>query len=188
MKKFLVALLALVMMFALAVPVFAEDVENVTGDTKADIKANYQAGQVEKIETVYLVNVTWKVESTLTFTEGNTTYTWNTTDTRYEKETEEDGWDGNATVAITVTNKSNADITAKATWASAEGITANCAFGTTDTLTVDSADKSTDIDSDELQGEPVDGTINATVTVSDGSIAQNDAVVGTVTLSISKVS
>lgn len=190
MKKFLIALLALAMMFALAVPVFAEPSEvSVPGSSSADVTAKYEAGNDGKddIATVYLVTVDWKVDSTLKYSNGTTTYTWNADATKYDKTTEEDGWFGSATVGITVTNKSNAAVSAKAEWANEAGITAACTF-TGNEIEVASAAAGIDLSSDDLQGAPVSATITANVAApTAGSISSDDAKVGAVTLTISKV-
>lgn len=190
MKKYLVALLALVMMFALAIPVFAEPVEvSVPGSSSADIKADYEEGEVDDtVTTVYLVTVDWATESTLKYSDGTTTYKWNANTTKYEAQDPEDqGWTGDAKVTITVTNKSNDAIKASAAWENADDIVANCAFESEkNAVEVASADQNTSITEGKLEGEAVTETIKAIVTVSDGAISEADAKVGTVTLTIEK--
>lgn len=188
MKKFLIALLALVMMFALAVPVFAEPAEvSVPGSSSADIKANYEEGtDSDRVETVYLVTVDWKINSTLVYSDGTTTYKWNANDTKYEAQAPEDkGWTGNATVEITVTNKSNAAITASAEWTDATDITAACDFVESE-IEIASAATGTNLSAPDkvLEGSAQTDKIEATVEVTDGTIDADDTTVGTITVSI----
>lgn len=193
MKKYLIALLALAMMFALAVPVFAaeesssETFESLPGDTSQAVKAAYEKGTDNKddVAKVYYVTVDWTVNSTLKYSDGTTTYTWNAEDTKYDKETDGEGWEGSATVTIKVTNKSNDDITAKATWANEGTIVAPCSFTDNGEIEVESAAKDVDLDSDNLQGAAQTKTITATVDQpTAGTINANDATVGTITVHI----
>ena len=188
MKKALSFILAAVMLFALAVPAFA--VDNVTsgnnaGSASENVTADYEAGKTTAA-TVYLVNVTWGVTSELKYSDGTTTYIWNANTTEYTQGTTSgQGWTGDAKVDITVTNKSNAAITATASWANAQGITAACTFDSEkDKVDVESAATGTDLSANQLKGSEKTGTIKATVTVSNGTITQSNAVVGTITVNI----
>ena len=191
MKKTLSILLSIVLMFALAIPVFAAEETSVT-DLPAnpapnhDVTATYTPGQNVSGGTVYHVTVAWDIQSDLTYTQGNTTYTWNTDSTKYEKgEPAEDKWSGKATVTITVTNRSNAAITATPSWQAAAGIDVTCDEGTA--VNVPSAATGTDLTAAEpmVQGEAKSDTITATVnTPTGGSISANNAVVGTITVNI----
>lgn len=190
MKKTLSILLAVVLMFALALPVFAEgNVADASGAGSADqaVTATYQAGtESTEVATVYHVTVDWKVESTLKYYNGTTTYTWNANDTKYEaNEPTDKGWTGDATVTITVTNKSNAKVTATADWANAEGITAACTFDGNG-ATIESAAKDVTV-ADGETGEAKTDMITASVAApTAGTISENNATVGTITVSIAK--
>lgn len=192
MKKTLSILLAVVLMFAMAIPVLAEDVSesDVSGETSKVVTAQRVDEDDNDPATIYYVTVDWNVTSELKYTVGGSTYTWNPGNTEYTETPGETNWDGSAVVEITVTNKSNDAITAKASWAAAEGITASeCKYeGGDGTVTVDSAATGTVLSGEgkNLIGEEKKETIKATVTVTAGSIATNNATVGTVTLSISK--
>lgn len=191
MKKTLITLLAVVLMFSLAIPVFAEDVssDDVSGETSQVVTATREQLADKTPETVYFVTVSWNVTSELKYTVDGSTYTWNPADTEYTETPGEATWDGSATVAITVANRSNAEITAEASWAAASTIEASeCKFAENQSkVTVESAAKDTNLADKELKGAEQSKTINATVTVSRGSIDTNGATVGTVTLKIEKV-
>lgn len=119
MKKIMSLVLALALVLSMGVTVFAE--EATVGDSTDTIPANsntvkvtakYEAGENVSAGTKYLVNVSWNVNGTLTYKDKTKTYTWNTNDMQYQlTHTAETGtWTGDATVYLTVTNKSNADI------------------------------------------------------------------------------
>ena len=119
MKKIMSLVLALALVLSMGVTVFAE--EATVGDSTGTIPANsntvnvtakYEAGENVSAGTKYLVNVSWNVSGTLTYKDKTKTYTWNTNDMQYQlTHTAETGtWTGDATVDLTVTNKSNADI------------------------------------------------------------------------------
>lgn len=191
MKKALSFILVAVMLLALAVPAFAADnvADETTGAGKSEgiVTAEFDEGSdvndAEKVAKTYLVTVDWTIESTLKYSNGTTTYTWNTDDTKYESSTAGKGWTGEADVAITVTNKSNDAITAKATWAAAEGITAACEFDKT-TIDVESAAKGVEV-ADGAEGSAKTGEIKASVaTPTEGTISENNATVGTITVAI----
>lgn len=119
MKKIMSLVLALALVLSMGVTVFAADVTVGNGDdtipensNPVNVTAKYVAGENVSAGTKYLVNVSWTVSSTLTYKDKTKTYTWNTNDMQYQlTHTAETGtWTGDATVDLTVTNKSNADI------------------------------------------------------------------------------
>lgn len=192
MKKTLSILLAVVLMFALALPVFAEDnvadASGGAGSADQAVTATYQEGtESTDVATVYYVTVAWNVDSTLTYYDGTTTYTWNAEETKYvANKPTDNGWTGDATVKITVTNKSNADVKAEAAWADAAGIKAACTFDEA-TKTIESAAKDVTV-ADGETGAAKTITITANVdTPSEGTISENNATVGTITVNIAKV-
>lgn len=119
MKKIMSLVLALALVLSMGVTVFAANVTVGNGaDTipensnTVNVTADYVAGENVSAGTKYLVNVSWNVSGTLTYKDKTKTYTWNTNDMQYQlTHTADTGtWTGNATVDLTVTNKSNADI------------------------------------------------------------------------------
>ena len=116
MKKYLSLVLAAVLMLALAIPALAADTLPKTADT--DVTAGYTAPNLVNGGTVYSVTIAWEPDGSnnLAYAGKNATYTWNDTTLKYEEDvTDEAGWTGSAGYTITVTNKSNAAVTAKAT-------------------------------------------------------------------------
>ena len=106
MKKIMSLVLALALVLSMGVTVFAE--EATVGDSTdtipansntVNVTANYVPGENVSAGTKYLVNVSWDVSGTLTYKDKTNTYTWNTTDMRYEHtDTAEAGtWSGSAT-------------------------------------------------------------------------------------------
>lgn len=187
MKKFLSAVLALAMMAAMAVPAFAAEdpIKTLPGSATQDVPAEYVPGTDNKdnVEVVYYVTVDWTVDSTLKYSDGETTYTWNAIGMQYESETENKGWSGDATVTIKVTNQSNAAVTATASWAEEGEIEADCDF-TNNAAEIGSAAAGVDIVAGAT-GTAKDATITAKVaTPTAGTIAENDATVGTITVTI----
>lgn len=193
MKKALSLALAGVMALALAVPAFAETEPVVpdtsttgTGSDSTDITATYDELEDPEVATVYLVTVDWSTEGTLTYTNGKTAYKWNAADTKYEKvaaDSEDAGWSGEVKVTVNVTNKSNAEVEASASW-EAKNVTSVCAF-TSDVskVTVENAAKDVEI-ADGKTGSAKTATISGTVTVSEGTINVTDTVIGTLTVTI----
>lgn len=113
MKKFISLALALVLVLSMAVVVFADGAtitDNTDKNASATVKGQYVA--VEAADTIS-VSVNW-INATWTY---SVTKTWN--DTTFEEEVTEAGvWanaadaeDVDAKTEITVTNKSNVDIT-----------------------------------------------------------------------------
>lgn len=127
MKKVLSFVLALVMVLALSVTVFAEDYTytDVTTPKKndVDVTAGYEAGTDTKGATTYKFNVTWNASTTsLKYVGEKAEYVWdasNPANLHYERKvTNSDaGWHGSYVLDVTVTNYSNAalKLTTKAT-------------------------------------------------------------------------
>lgn len=111
MKKYLIALLALVMMFALAVPVFADTVE---GSTETEVTADYTAAKELEAAPVYRVTIDWTPKAgtpALTYAGAETTYTWDPEGLKYTASTTaEAGWSGETGYEVKVTNYSNAEV------------------------------------------------------------------------------
>lgn len=104
MKKIIAATLALTLSMSMGNFVYAAD------DSSADIKATYQAGK-ENTDTVYSVDVKW---GSLEYTySSGVTKSWDPKTLKYKETSGTSSWtcqDG--ADQITVTNNSNADITA----------------------------------------------------------------------------
>ena len=190
MKKYLSLVLAAVLMLALAIPAFAESpiTGNGTGSDSKDITAEYESMKVDddasKVAKVYYVTLDWTVTSTLKYSDGTTTFTWNANETKYEaQDPTDDGWTGNAQVAVKVTNQSNDVITADAAWKAAVGIAAECTFENQN-VEVKSAAENVKVANGEV-GTAQSETITANVAKpTSGTISQNNAVVGTITVEI----
>ena len=104
MKKMIAATLALTLSMSMGNLVYAVE------DKSADIKATYQAGK-ENTDTVYSVDVKW---GSLEYTySSGVTKSWDPTTLKYKETSGTSSWTcQEGANQITVTNNSNADITA----------------------------------------------------------------------------
>lgn len=116
MKKVLATILALAMVFSLSVSALAAPVELKDAEDPSQSVANPISGSVEVtvnegVDTgvVYSVTVAWDDTSVVYQKEGKGT--WNPSTHDYDNATE-DGWTTNNTASVTVTNHSNAAVTA----------------------------------------------------------------------------
>ena len=116
MKKILATVLALAMVFSLSVSALAAPVELKDAEDPSQSVANPISGSVEVtvnegVDTgvVYSVTVAWDDTSVVYQKEGKGT--WNPSTHEYDNATE-DGWTTNNTASVTVTNHSNAAVTA----------------------------------------------------------------------------
>lgn len=109
MKKMIAATLALTLSMSMGNLVYAVE------DKSADIKATYQAGN-ESTDTVYSVDVNW---GSLEYTySSGVTKSWDPTTLKYKETSGTSSWTCQEGVdQITVTNNSNADITASLAYA-----------------------------------------------------------------------
>lgn len=192
MKKIMSLVLALALVLSMGVTVFAEEatVGDSTGTIPANsntvnVTANYVAGKNVSAGTKYLVNVSWNVSGTLTYTDKTKTYTWSTTDMKYElTDTAETGtWTGDATVDLTVTNKSNADISVECSDVTkAAGLTMTATFDK-QTFDVKTAAPAEVTDTSVKVADPV----TAKLTISDvsGEITAENTTVASFTVTIS---
>ncbi len=191
MKKIMSLVLALALVLSMGVTVFAGEatVGDSTGTIPANsntvnVTANYVPGENVSAGTKYLVNVSWTVSGNLTYKDKTKTYTWDTGKMQYEHTaTAEAGtWSGGATVDLTVTNKSNADISVECSEVTkATGLTMTATFDkqTFDVATVAPADVS---DTTVKEAAPV----TAQLTISDvsGEITAENTTVASFTVTI----
>lgn len=112
MKKMIAATLALTLSMSMGNLVYAVE------DKTADIKATYQAGK-ESTDTVYSVDVNW---GSLEYTySSGVTKSWDPTTLKYKETSGTSSWTcQEGADQITVTNNSNADITASLAYAGTE--------------------------------------------------------------------
>lgn len=186
--------LALALVLSMGVTVFAAESTNpttVTNDeiennnTNIDVTAGYTAPSYAVAGTVYHVVVAWQKSGTVKYVGDNFTYTWNpeTGDNgAYTKTGTAAHWEvsADAKVAITVTNKSNAAITATCgapavAIGTVTGIVGHYGDGTDQTaeLNLESAAPATvgpDATEDQLKGTERKDSATYTITGVDGTI------------------
>lgn len=194
MKKILSMILALTMIFSLSITAFAADEDSTTlGSAYSKditVGASYTEGETTNATTIYSVKVTWAVTNP-SYAAGDTTYSWNTTDLKYESSTEAATWT-NGSVSINVSNSSNAAITATVTYndTTSDELTSSVAWADSkSTATVGSAAVNSDgvaLEQTSTETGTVQTAIfSGTVSVS-GTITEAVDSVGTVTVSLTK--
>lgn len=188
MKKYLIALLALVMMFALAIPVFAVEPE---GEVNQDVTAGYVAAEDIDGGKVYRVTIAWQAnagEPALTYTGEKTTYTWNTESLNYEASTTaEAGWTGSTGYTVKVTNYSNAEVNASVAASNNYDLTLEATGATSATL--GSAAEDIHFTDTDTTGEAKSATFTYTYSANDDASAPTDVetsvvTIGTITVTI----
>lgn len=121
MKRFLTLMLVVALVFAIAAPVFADDTFETEegGESKFDVTADFTAHSDTKGETVYKMTIAWEMGqgNNLAYTAEQAVYKWNTDSLTYTLDTDSQdytaaGWSGSASVVITVTNFSDAEVEA----------------------------------------------------------------------------
>ena len=183
MKKIMSLVLALALVLSMGVTVFAKDV-TVGNDADTipensntvDVTAEYVPGNSVSAGTKYLVNVSWTVSGNLTYKDKTKTYTWDTGKMQYEHTaTAEAGtWSGGATVDLTVTNKSNADISVECSNVTkAAGLTMTATF---DKQTFDVATAAPKDVSDTTVKTAVPATAKLTISNVSGEITADTTV------------
>ena len=172
MKKFAVLLLTLALFCALAVPSFAATVGE-GGSDSANVKGSYVAGSTAA--TVYSVDIRWgSMEITYT---GASEGTWNPLTHKYDGATEAAWSCGNNANLITVTNHSNAAVTATLAYASGEGFTGITGEFDSSTLNLATASGT------ERDNAPT-GSAKLTLKGALASGVENKTVIGTVTVTL----
>ena len=200
MKKIMSLVLALALVLSMGVTVFAEensgsttvtDPANPENNSKSiDVTAGYTAPTHTSAGEVYHVVISWEKGGNLSYTDATYEYTWkpesgaNGAYTKAEKTPAKWNFDG-ANVKITVTNKSNAAITATCGDITGKnGVTVTGAYGTEGkTLELESAAPETIT---ELNGHEVTKSTTCTINNVSGAISQNDIVVATISVTIAK--
>ncbi|MBQ8174974.1 MAG: hypothetical protein IJ009_06175 [Clostridia bacterium] len=175
MKKLITILLAVAMMATLSVTAFAAESE-LNNDKKTetiDVKAKYTSG-VTDAGTIYSVDLSWEsMEFTYSASGKNT---WNPDTHKYEVVDEGGAWN-HSTSTITVTNHSNAEVTAKFTFAPVAGGTVTGSFNNTSVVLPSAENKATD-------ATELTGTSTFTIGGSVDSAQTEFAKVGTITVTI----
>lgn len=189
-KKFFVIFLALSLLFAVSLPIFAENLESdsqtVTVSVDADgngVPDDQPGGITDPTKLVYSYDLTWE---SLNFTYRNGT--WDAELGTYKGgswQVQTDGvWADDASQDITVTNKSNASITVKATMAADPkyGVDASISGDATSAtgVTLPSAASAAVVNGTESTTTVVSVGVSGHPTVSEGFS------VGTITVTISK--
>lgn len=144
MKKVTSLLLALVMALALAVPAFAAETWPTEDDKKKDVTASYDGPKDTDAGKVYYLTITWdKIKDTeLTYTGEKTTYTWDGVNMKYGSKVTnqaEVGWKGSTGYTVTVTNQSNAKVSASTSASANFGLIATASGDTNKTELVSAA-------------------------------------------------
>ena len=189
-KKFFIILLALSLLFAVSLPVFAENLESdsqtVTVSVDADgngVPDDQPGGITDPTKLVYSYDLTWE---SLDFTYRNGT--WDAEQGTYKGgswQVKTDGvWADDDSQNITVTNKSNASITVKATMA------ANPKYGVYASISGDAA-SATGVTLPSAASAAVVSSPESTTTVVSVGVFGDPTVtegfsVGTITVTISK--
>lgn len=199
--------LALALVLSMGVTVFAEESTNpttVTNDeiennnTNIDVTAGYTAPSYAVAGTVYHVVVAWQKSGTIKYVGDNFTYTWHPEtggNGAYTKDGTPAHWEvsSDAKVAITVTNKSNAAITATCgAPAVAIGTVTGIAghYGTDESATeakldLESAAPKITGPNDDLTGTEQKASATYTITGVNGTIGEA-GVIGTISVTIAK--
>ena len=209
MKKIMSLVLALALVLSMGVTVFAEESTNpttVTNDeiennnTNIDVTAGYEKPSYTVASTVYHVVVAWEKSGTIKYVGDNFTYTWHPEtggNGAYTKDGTPAHWEvsADAKVAITVTNKSNAAITATCgapavAIGTVTGIVGHYGDGTDQTaeLNLESAAPATvgpDATGDQLKGTERKASATYTITGVDGTIA-GAGTIATISVTIAK--
>lgn len=191
MKKILSMILALAMVLSLGVTAFADNLttEEYTGSLTGSVSATYTAGtEATSAGNIYKVNLTW-TDVAVTYNGGNVgTYKWNTSTLKYElveNSNTNASWTDNA-ITITVENRSNASITATATYQASGDETLT--FANNGAVTLNSAavtgDENTVIEFTNVtaEGKAQTGTITGTM----GGTITAGGTLGTITVSLTK--
>lgn len=209
MKKIMSLVLALALVLSMGVTVFAAgDSGSITvtdpTDTEhnsesIDVTAGYTAAKYDTGATVYHVVVAWEKSGTITYAGNQYYYDWKVDENNFgyvkdDTKSTNAGWKvDNATVAITVTNKSNAAIKATCSAPAAKtdtgvtGIEGHYDDGTAQTaeLKLESAAPKITGPNDSLTGTEQKASATYTITGVNGTIGEA-GVIATISVTIAK--
>lgn len=180
MKKAISLFLALVLVLSMSVTALAVEVDN----SSQDVGATYVPGTNVNAGNIHHIVLGWTGIENLVYTDGDTTYTWNSTTHQYEKGTKGNGTWSTVSFSVTVTNHSNVGITATADYADADGGPVTAIDWTTKSVTCNSAAEGIDFTNTTATGAATSGTISGTVKVTSGTITESTAKVGTISITI----
>lgn len=204
MKKVLSFVLALVMVLALSVTAFAVEYSDVNTPKENNVKvtAGYTAGSDTEGATTYKFNVSWEPTTNLKYVGEQAKYVWDTSDStnlHYKKTVEnktEAGWKGSYTLAVTVTNYSNAALSLKTTATTDQELDITNTGDKEQTVAnaaVDSSKNEIHYTNTEAKGSQQTATVSYTFAPKTGAKAPSNAsgnsiTVGNVSITVDKVS
>lgn len=206
MKKIMSLVLALALVLSMGVTVFAaestnpttvksEDIDN--NQTNIDVTAGYEKPSYTVASTVYHVVIGWKQSGTITYTDAKNVYNWTVSENdngkyvKDETKSTEAKWTvSDAAVEITVTNKSNAAITATcgapAVTGNVTGVTGQYDAASNGTLNLASAAPAESELPTKLEGTERTATATYTITDVKGSINGDKTTIATISVTIAK--
>lgn len=197
MKKIMSLVLALALVLSMGVTVFAAEsdpVETVPGSKDVNVTADYVKPTYSSAGTVYHVVIGWQQTGKITYTDAKNVYNWTVSDNdngkyvKDETKSEKAKWTvEDAAVAITVTNKSNAAITATCAAPKKVGnVTVTGSYDATSNgqLELESAAPAESELPTTLNGTERTATATYTITSVDGTITEAGKI-ATITVSIS---
>ena len=172
MKKIIALALSLIMVLSLSVSAFAAEVEAANGTDKSDVTATYHEGSVAA--DTYSVVIAW---ANFAFTYSAGQKTWDP-----DNHTLTDGANGQWSTAgvITVTNHSNVKITASAAYAPEANYDGEVTFACGAAINLDPPAV------DSAYNSALSGTITVTPDGPLDSEWEDNAKIGTVTVTITK--
>ena len=131
MKKVLSLLTATALVFAMSATALAAD--PTTTDSKEEVvTATYTPGGYTEPGTTWSIDITWN-NTAAVYTEAGGSYTWDAENLKYKQATDDEAENTDATIAVTVTNRSNAGLTASVAYVDADDDAETTASWTGDT-------------------------------------------------------